>query len=159
MCVRRSLGRQSDLLPAKAAVLAFQACSLDAEAVASQVTDVLWCAWQQGSTRPALTLPPPGLCNPRLLSVKFESPDTATQRLRLADVARAALAAEVVSRRMLLERSEGEFLELIELIPSADTFKKKEVRVALSHSARGWSHTLSRLRRARPGARQHQARL
>ena len=55
--------------------------------------------------------------------------------LRLADVARAALAAEVVSRRMLLERSEGEFLELIELIPSADTFKKKEVRVAVTARA------------------------
>ena len=66
----------------------------------------------------------------RLLSVEYDgaAPEAAAPRAKLGSVARAALAADVTSRTLLMERSEGEFLELIELIPSAVNYKKKEAR-------------------------------
>lgn len=72
----------------------------------------------------------------RLLSLECDAPEAAEQRLRLSAVARTCLAAGVVSRTLLLERSEGEFLELLELIPSAEGYKKKEARVLSLHRGR-----------------------
>ena len=54
----------------------------------------------------------------------------------MSAVARTCLAAGVVTRTLLLERSEGEFLELLELIPSAEGYKKKEVRVVCGNRGR-----------------------
>jgi hypothetical protein len=66
----------------------------------------------------------------RLLSVEYDTPEAADSRAKLAAVARAALRADATSRTLLMERCEGEFLELIELIPSAANYKKKEARHA-----------------------------
>ena len=52
----------------------------------------------------------------------------AEARARLNALARACLAAGATSRTLLLETAEGEFLEALELIPSAANFKKKEAR-------------------------------
>ena len=41
------------------------------------------------------------------------------------------MVAEVVTKNTVLERCEGEFLELLDLIPSADVYKKKEARFVL----------------------------
>jgi THO complex subunit 2 len=45
------------------------------------------------------------------------------------EAARSLLASGCVSKALLLERSEGEFLEALQLVASAEEFKKKEVRV------------------------------
>jgi hypothetical protein len=121
--------------------LAAQAAPVESDTVACVLTDVLWCVHRtdeggrRRSTRSTATTsdndphprPLPVSATLRLLSLECDAPEAAEQRLRLSAVARTCLAAGVVSRNLLLERSEGEFLELLELIPSAEGYKKKEV--------------------------------
>ena len=52
----------------------------------------------------------------------------AASRAKLAEVTKEALRADTTTKALLMERCEGEFLELIELIPSAAVYKKKEAR-------------------------------
>ena len=63
----------------------------------------------------------------------------AASRAKLVEVTKAALQADATSKALLMERCEGEFLELVELIPSAALYKKKEVRsAAIRTSTGGW---------------------
>ncbi len=71
--------------------------------------------------------------------MEYDTPEAADSRAKLAAVARAALRADATSRTLLMERCEGEFLELIELIPSAANYKKKEARHASRAHGRGRS--------------------
>ena len=68
----------------------------------------------------------------------------AASRAKLAEVTKEALRAEATSKALLMERCEGEFLELVELIPSAAMYKKKEARSA-PRSARASSWRLAHM--------------
>ena len=62
--------------------------------------------------------------------MEYEPPERAEARGRLVALAQAALAGGLTSKTLLLERSEGEFLEALSLVPGgAAALKKKEVRV------------------------------
>ena len=52
---------------------------------------------------------------------------------RLADAARAAMAAALLPKRLLMETGEGDFLEWAGLVVSRDGWRKKEIRANTRH--------------------------
>ena len=132
------------------------ASGLDADVAASALTDVLWCAATPQTERcPNPECLPLAFCaarffsralalrHRRLLSVEYEGAEAAAaSRAKLAEVTKEALRADATSKALLMERCEGEFLELVELIPSAAMYKKKEARSAAIACIGSWKRGL-----------------
>ena len=143
------LAPQGELSTAKVPA-AIKASGLSAEAAASALTDVLWCVARCAPVCPNPECVQSALspqrrdsrarARARLLSVEYEGAEAAAaSRAKLAEVTKAALQADALSRALLMERCEGEFLELVELIPSAALYKKKEVRsAAINNPSDSW---------------------